>query len=108
MLFLLAMGFLQAALTEETIKVISAFGARCPCCLRDAGGCPWFPCCVPRWNGADASSSGVTNPYSIILYMVCAGAGFSTIENCEYLFLAGGGPAAPFPKCYEVRCYAVL
>ena len=53
---------LGQALTEETVKLISAFGARCPCCLRDAGGWPWFPCCIPGWNAADPPASGVTDP----------------------------------------------
>jgi hypothetical protein len=101
LLFLVANGFLQAGLTEETVKLMSALGARCPCCLQNQGGCPWFPCCIPGthlWT-RDARGGGLTNPYSLIIYMVAAAAGFSTVENIEYLFLAGS-PEPAFPKCF--------
>lgn len=106
-LFLCFMGFLDAAMVEESVKLLSAKGGPvCPCngCPWQSKVvyCPWLPCCVPGWvwTMGIGNQPGLRNPYSIIIFMVCAAAGFSTIENCEYLFL-GVDASVKYPACYK-------
>ena len=77
--FLFFMGYIDAATVEEGVKLVAA-RAKFPCCWKSTR---CVPCCVPgSWR-----TDGLRDPYSFIIYMVAAAAGFSTAENMEYLFM---------------------
>merc|ERR1719362_1556250 len=67
--FLFFMAYVIAALVEESIK----WGVvRCKCPFR---------CCIPVFARV---TPGVTHPFSIVVYVLAGGLGFSTVENIFY------------------------
>ena len=97
--FLLFMGYIDAATVEEGVKLLAARGKAC--CFWQSFGCSrCHPCCYPGWRGGGR----LRDPYAYIIYMVGAAAGFSTAENLEYLFLTGAHlNHRTRPDCFPVR-----
>jgi len=99
-LFMLFMGYIDAAMVEESVKLLAARGKAC--CFWASFGCPrCHPCCYPGWR----NGGKLRDPYSYMIYMVGAAAGFSTAENLDYLFLTEAHlNHMTRPDCYPVRC----
>lgn len=99
------MGFIDAAMVEEGVKLIAARG-KAPWfwCGRDCAsscGPGYRPCCLPGWRSGEATGR-LLDPWSYLIYMVVAGAGFSTCENMEYLFTtADVNKHLSRPDCYD-------
>ncbi len=102
-IFLLFMGYIDAATVEEGVKLLAARGKAC--CFWQACGCPrCHPCCYPGWR----DGGRLRDPYAYIIYMVGAAAGFSTAENLEYLFLTGAHLRhTTRPDCFPVRHWII-
>jgi len=67
--FLFFMAYVIAALVEESIKW-GVVRCKCP-----------FGCCIPVLARV---TPGVTHPFSIVVYVLAGGLGFSTVENIFY------------------------
>ena len=104
--FLLFMGYIDAATVEESVKLIAARGKACCFWQMFASlGCQrCHPCCYPAWR----DGGRLRDPYAYIIYMVSAAAGFSTAENLEYLFLTGAHlHHRTRPDCFPVRHHII-
>lgn len=99
-LYLLFVGYIDAAMVEESVKLLAARGKAC--CFWKLCRCHrCHPCCYPGWR----NGGRLRDPYAYIIYMVGAAAGFSTAENLEYLFLTDSAHQNHIsrPDCFPVR-----